>query len=95
MALALPASAQQRQIAPSTAAPEQALEAQDHRSLAEVRLQIDKMHELCINVLYFRHDILNPGMQFARAEWRKRGCAAKFKHDINLYRAKRGSLGAI
>jgi hypothetical protein len=46
-------------------------------------------------MLDFRHDILNPGMQFAGAEWRERGSAAKFKHDINLYRAKRGSLGAI
>ncbi len=61
----------------------------------EVCLQVNKVHELSINMLDFRHDILNSGMQFAGAEWRERGSAAKFKHDINLYRAKRGSLGAI
>src|SRR5680860_246601 len=58
-------------------------------------LQIHKVHEFGINMLNLGHTGLNSGVPFMRAEWRKRGCAAKFKHDINLYRAKRGSPGAF
>ena len=60
--------------------------------VGEVIIEIHKVHELGIHMGYIRNNILDPGVQLAGTERRERGSAAKFKHDINLYRAKSGDV---
>src|SRR5690554_3008642 len=59
--------------------------------IGKVGIEIHKVHEFCVYMLHIRNKLLNPGVQLSGTERRERGSAAKFKHDINLYRANRGT----